>query len=212
MTTKKPEWTRHENSTTLWVEDDATVGDPGHETLGKAWRRLFGSDLPEKPLESCDDGDATFNLYHGGVVAIASYPGNNNIRQLLDWPTTQATTTQEVIDLSTITRTPLTGDSFETFANYFIVEAVSRLGRDTVVRVFGEREKIEKAAICLTVNGVQLPFLAVLRRFHEAWERIINAEAVRLLEEKFSISTSDIFTLLDDLKQKLEEAVGKKNE
>jgi hypothetical protein len=51
-----------------------------------------------------------------------------------------------------------------------------------------------------------------MRRFHEDWELIVRGEAVKLLEEKFSSSTSDIFTLLDDLKQKLEEIVDKKDE
>jgi hypothetical protein len=216
MTTERPEWTNDASSDQLWVEDDATVNEPNHETLARAWRRLSNRDLPERASESYDDGVSMYNLYPSGIITINSGVGYGEIRLLHPRRTDEAPTptpvAEEVIDLSEIVRAPLTGDTFETFANFFIITAVSQLGQDTVARVFGEKKKVEKAEICLTVNGVQLPFLAILRRFHEQWERITSAEALRLLEEKFSSGTSDIFNLLDELKQKLEEAVGKKEE
>jgi hypothetical protein len=294
----RPDWTLNKNSSRVWREDDATTGDPDHETLGKAWRRLYGVDNPTA-LETHDDGDGVYSLYPRRIVTYTSYPGNDEIRILsrktLDAPTrpplkqvsvqcgqprctqdvhawsqcpvqvcplnigycsshggrsraedemklhvlecfpkekptdeslikssppaegpsTQATAAQdEVVDLSEIVRAPLTGDSFETFANYFIVEAtvLSDPAGKATMRVFGGEGKVDRAKVVLTINGVQLPFLAVLRRFHEDWERVTRAEAVRLLEEKFSNHTTELFDLLDDLKQRLEETVNKKLE
>jgi hypothetical protein len=118
----------------------------------------------------------------------------------------------EVVDLSRIFKDPLTGDTFETFANFFIAEAITYLHDDTLTQIFGNKDKVEKATVCLTVNEVQLPFLKVLRRFYEQWERIVGAEAAKLVEEKFSSRTGEIFDLLDDLHRRLEEVVGKKDE
>ncbi len=115
----------------------------------------------------------------------------------------------EVLDLSLFAKAPLMGDSFETFAGYFILEAVGRLDRnDAIGQVFGSRDKIVKAEVCLTFNGAQVPFVEVLRRFHAQWDSIVQAEAHRLLDEKFSDRTSDIFSLLDDIKDKMMKSVG----
>jgi hypothetical protein len=126
----------------------------------------------------------------------------------------------EVIDLSLITKAPLTGDSFETFANYFIIEAIVSLDRrngqpsDTMGKVFGHdrtasgRDKITGAKISLMINGVALPFLDVLRRFHEQWDVVVQKAALEHVKEQFEDKTSAVFTLLDDLKDRLEATLG----
>jgi hypothetical protein len=124
----------------------------------------------------------------------------------------------EVLDLSKITMAPLSGNSFETFANFFIVEAVVALDRrrdeidGAAAEIFGKRHLIEKAEICFTINGVQVPFLDVLHMFYQQWDRIVKANAVEMVQNKFSHSTADIFNLLDDLKRRLEKAVGTSEE
>ena len=120
----------------------------------------------------------------------------------------------EVVDLSTSTKAPLTGDSFETFINFIVSAAIVGLddlaGRDgdACSRIFDGRESIEKARVYFAINGVQIPFLPVFKRFHGDWIRITRAEAVRLVEEQFSDRTSPIFDLLDDLKGRLESQLG----
>lgn len=211
-TTARPAWTLDENTSKLWAEDDCTTRDPDHETLARAWQRLFKSDFKvSRCLESWDAGDATYNLHHEGIVTVSSYPGNDEIRVLRTSciPAARATTTQgattreEVIDLTPFTRAPLAGDSFETFANFFIVAAIADSAGEMFRRVFGERDKVTGAKICLTINGVQVPFLETLRHFHGDWERVTREGAAELLEEKFSGLTGEI----DDLGQRIREAI-----
>ena len=120
----------------------------------------------------------------------------------------------DTIDLTTITKAPLTGDTFETFANYFIIESVVSLDRltgknnDAMGKIFGSKDKIAGAAILLMINGVVVPFLDVLRRFHSQWNHIVKQTAIEYMSEQFGEKTSDIFALLDELKSRLETTLG----
>ena len=124
----------------------------------------------------------------------------------------------ETLDLRSITRAELTGESFETFANYFIIEAICEIDRragtnDTCHRIFGGgRSRVEKAKIRLTINGVDVPFLQVLRCFHADWDRIVKKTAAGLVEEEFGQRTADIYALLDDLKLRLQDRLGVSDE
>ena len=65
----------------LWAEDDATCYSADHETLRKAWHRLFGEDFDVVKVraEKIDHGDADEYRLQDGRVAIATYPGNSEI-------------------------------------------------------------------------------------------------------------------------------------
>ena len=42
----------------LWCEDDCTSGTPGHESIGAAWKRLFGTRYTDQqPTAVIDHGD-----------------------------------------------------------------------------------------------------------------------------------------------------------
>lgn len=77
---ERPEWSASQNSKSVWTEDEATCGDPDHETIKAAWRRSFGEDYPDVCLASWDAGDAVFRLFPKGRVAVCSFPGNSEIR------------------------------------------------------------------------------------------------------------------------------------
>lgn len=64
----------------VWIEDDATIHDPGHETLYHAYRRITGQVYSYKDaIESDDQGDGTLRLMPTGYVVWASYPGGGAI-------------------------------------------------------------------------------------------------------------------------------------
>jgi hypothetical protein len=117
----------------------------------------------------------------------------------------------ETIDLSRITKAPLTGDSFETFANYFIIETIvslDRLSGNAVAKIFDGKGKIVGAKILLMINGVVVPFLDALRRFHEQWDPVVRKAAIELVKEQFREKTSNLFSLLDSLEERLEVVLG----
>lgn len=73
----------------LWEENDADTGNPDHENVDAAWRRIFGSELDmESALGTVDFGDHSEHLLltlgcvgsggRGGQLVIVrrSYPGN----------------------------------------------------------------------------------------------------------------------------------------
>jgi len=77
---RRPSWTEPAASKRVWSEDDADIGCQGHETLDAAFKRLY----PKKtraPIKKWDEGDATYELLSGGIVIVASYPGNSEIRE-----------------------------------------------------------------------------------------------------------------------------------
>ncbi len=67
----------------VWAEDDATVRDPDHETLGAAWKRLYGEDFysVEYLATKTDHGDGDEYVFPDGRIAWCSYPGGCEIRQ-----------------------------------------------------------------------------------------------------------------------------------
>jgi hypothetical protein len=69
------------------LEDDATLSDPGHETVEAAFKRIYKVEMCT-PLETWDGGDALYKLMPEGeffVVLVESYPGNSEIRELLEY-------------------------------------------------------------------------------------------------------------------------------
>jgi hypothetical protein len=66
----------------LWVEDDATISDPDHETWRQAWLRIVGAPFTEADVVSrTDHGDSEVIVTRQGYELTRSYPGNNSIRR-----------------------------------------------------------------------------------------------------------------------------------
>lgn len=64
----------------IWSEDDCTVHDPDHETLHKAWKRLFDEDFDARLATDYEDfGDGTYYTMPNGYSVFASYPGASEI-------------------------------------------------------------------------------------------------------------------------------------
>ena len=70
------------------------------------------------------------------------------------------------------------------------------------------KDKVSKAEILLKINGVALPFVDVLRHMHGQWDRAVDRAALVHVHEKFDDKTSHIYTLLDELKDRLESTLG----
>lgn len=67
----------------IWVEDECTIHDKDHETLGAAWQRLYGHRLSFKDSVSKENlGDCQHYLMLNGKIVQESYPGNNGIYEL----------------------------------------------------------------------------------------------------------------------------------
>jgi hypothetical protein len=77
----RPSWTLPENSSTKWLEDDATISHPDHEDVRAAYARLF-KELPIEPLVTWNADDTVYKLFPRGRVVIESCPGNSSIRLL----------------------------------------------------------------------------------------------------------------------------------
>ncbi len=66
--------------TTVWVEDDATPGTDGHESIDAAWLRICGVKLDTiDAIRVVDHGDCTEYHMPCGRIACTSYPGASTI-------------------------------------------------------------------------------------------------------------------------------------
>jgi hypothetical protein len=78
----RPVWTLRRFAKTIWSEDDATTSQFDHESLDKAYYRIY-----KQPISNClgswGGGDLIFKLLPQGIVVVESYPGNSEIRVLL---------------------------------------------------------------------------------------------------------------------------------
>ena len=69
----------------LWVEDDATIHDPDHDTLSKASNRFWilrGQARPQTPDRIIDEGDCCIMVYilpRLYIFECRSYPGNSGL-------------------------------------------------------------------------------------------------------------------------------------
>ena len=77
-TVKRPDWTQIKQATRVWSEDDVTVGQSDHETVDRAFMRIYGVQMLD-PLETWDDGDSFYKRLPMGIVVIESFPGNSGI-------------------------------------------------------------------------------------------------------------------------------------
>ncbi len=83
MSTKRPRWTLLSQAISVWSEDDATVSQSDHETIERAFKRIYGVPMPD-PIEVwSDDEESSYRLLPMGIVACDSYPGNS---QIAVWP------------------------------------------------------------------------------------------------------------------------------
>lgn len=77
---EKPIWMK-EPFSSVWTEDNSLP--IGGETMRAAWFRMFGERLI---LSAClaeyDGGEADYYLMPRGRIAVMSYPGSNEIREL----------------------------------------------------------------------------------------------------------------------------------
>jgi hypothetical protein len=55
------------------------------------------------------------------------------------------------------------------------------------------------AKVTLTINGVECPVMETLRYMESKHDEIIRKEAIKLIEEQFSETTTPLFNLLSDL-------------
>jgi hypothetical protein len=79
---QRPDWTLVKRAYRVWLEDDATTNQLDHETLAKAFARIYKLPIPV-PREMFDDGDAVYKRLVGSLVVCESYPGNSGIYA---WP------------------------------------------------------------------------------------------------------------------------------
>lgn len=64
----------------VWTESDVTTHDPDHETLRKAFLRLFGRELDTSTaIRRRDEGDGILFTFPDGVEVFTSFPGNSQI-------------------------------------------------------------------------------------------------------------------------------------
>ena len=80
--TRRPDWSLIRRACRVWAEDDATTGQLDHETMDRAFLRIYKLPMPA-PLETWDDGESFYKRLPAGLVARESYPGNSEIAA---WP------------------------------------------------------------------------------------------------------------------------------
>jgi len=130
-----------------------------------------------------------------------------------------------LVDVQKFIDARLDGDSFESFVNFIFCAAMAALDRDDethlVDRAFGPpgeagRDMRRKAEIVFSVNGVAMPFEAVMRRFHEQWNCLVAEAALVFVKEKLGdkldVFQSLIDELIDDLERAFAERLGVKRE
>lgn len=68
----------------IWMEDDATVSDPDHEDLRRAWRGLFGEELDLERATLVDDwGDCSIYHTSNGCEVVVTVPGDCAIYEFI---------------------------------------------------------------------------------------------------------------------------------
>jgi hypothetical protein len=63
-----PFWLARNASDLLWMEDDCTRRQEGHESGVAAWERIFGDARPIEAQEHYDGGDCDFYLFADGRI------------------------------------------------------------------------------------------------------------------------------------------------
>lgn len=76
--TERPNWTQLKKAKRVWAEDDATISQLDHETVDRAFKRIYGVTMPNH-LEIYDDGESVYKRLPMGIVICESYPGNSEI-------------------------------------------------------------------------------------------------------------------------------------
>jgi len=77
---REPFWTAKKYLEPAWAEDAAAVGEPSHEGMLSAMKRLGLLDY--LTVADWDAGDAQYKLLLGDFVTCSSYPGNSWICRL----------------------------------------------------------------------------------------------------------------------------------
>lgn len=121
------------------------------------------------------------------------------------------------VDLKPLLKADFSKDSFESFCNFMIVAMVASLGPEAgdiaIPAAFtGDESKIKAAQVKFEVNGVELPFLAAMKRLYDQWGYLVRKEAQSMVQEEFANKTEPIFSLLEKLKLELEKNVGVEQE
>lgn len=117
------------------------------------------------------------------------------------------------IDLKPFLKADFSKDNFDSFCNFILVAMVASLdqqeGDEAIAKAFPRSgSKIEAAEVKFEVNGVELPFLAAMKRLYDQWGYLIKREAQSMVQEQFSSKTEPVFSLLEKLKLELEKNVG----
>jgi hypothetical protein len=118
-----------------------------------------------------------------------------------------------LVDVQKFIDARLREDSFDSFVNFILCAAMAALDReagggDLVERAFGPsgevgRDMRRKSVIAFSVNGVAVPFEAVMRRFYEQWDRLVAEAALAHIKAKLGSRFDDFNSLLDDLESAL---------
>jgi len=126
-----------------------------------------------------------------------------------------------LVDVQRFIEARLDDDSFESFMNFILCAAMAALdreaGTDLVDRAFGPpgeagRDMRRKTKIVFSVNGVAMPFEAVMHRFHEQWDRLVAEAALVFVKEKLGDKLDIFRSLVDDLERSFAERLGVKRE
>lgn len=119
----------------------------------------------------------------------------------------------QCIDLKPFLSADFSKDDFDSFCNFMLIAMVASLSEEDGDKAIAEAfpkggSKISAAEVKFEVNGVELPFLAAMKRLHDQWDYLIKKEAQSMVQEQFSNKTEPVFNLLDKLKLELEKSVG----
>lgn len=76
--TRRPDWSLIRRACRVWAEDDATTGQLDHETIDRAFLRIYRLPMPA-PLETWDDGESFYKRLPARLVVSESYPGCSEI-------------------------------------------------------------------------------------------------------------------------------------
>jgi hypothetical protein len=121
----------------------------------------------------------------------------------------------QAINLKPFINAEFNASTFESFVHFFLINMTTTLAESgkhgdiqDVINIAFSGDKAEKAEVVLTINGVEFPFLAAMKRLYEQWGYIVKKEAASMVREEFGDKTGPIYELLDELQRKLETHLG----
>ena len=90
------------------------------------------------------------------------------------------------------------------FVGWMLLESITLAGKVEEVLDVRPAEKLE---VCLTINGIELPFVATLQLLHDQLDQQIRKAAKETFEKELGEATTDVTDALRDLKRTVREKV-----